>query len=146
MQLHTISSQQDKKKKRVGRGGKRGTYSGRGIKGQRSRAGRRIRPQLRDILKKIPKKRGYKFKSFRIRPRIVNVSLLNMFYTAGEVVSPRTLAEKGILKQQSGSRGVVKILGNGNLTKKLTVEGCDVSTLAKEKIEKVGGAVQDLKT
>lgn len=63
MQLHEIQKPEGKKeKKRVGRGGKKGTYCGRGIKGQRARAGAKIRPALRDLIKKIPKIRGYRFK------------------------------------------------------------------------------------
>ncbi|PIS13477.1 MAG: hypothetical protein COT67_01505 [Candidatus Tagabacteria bacterium CG09_land_8_20_14_0_10_41_14] len=63
MQLHQLKpSTKNKDKKRIGRGGKRGTYSGRGLKGQKSRAGRKLRPQLRDIIKRLPKKRGYRFK------------------------------------------------------------------------------------
>jgi len=59
VQLHNIQPNTKRKTpKRVGRGGKRGTYSGRGLKGQKSRAGRKIRPQLRDIIKRIPKKKG----------------------------------------------------------------------------------------
>jgi len=59
IQLHQIQPEHKlKKKKRVGRGGKRGTYCGRGIKGQKSRAGAKIRPALRDLIKRIPKKRG----------------------------------------------------------------------------------------
>lgn len=66
MQLYQIkSSTKNKKKKRIGRGGKKGTYSGKGKKGQRSRAGAKIRPELRDLVKKIPKLRGYKFKTHR---------------------------------------------------------------------------------
>ena len=62
MQLHEIKPKHKlKKSKRVGRGGKRGTYCGKGIKGQKSRAGAKIRPELRDLVKKIPKVRGYKF-------------------------------------------------------------------------------------
>ena len=62
MQIHQLQlKDRSKSKKRIGRGGKRGTYSGRGIKGQKSRAGAKVRPALRDIIKKIPKKRGYKF-------------------------------------------------------------------------------------
>lgn len=62
MQLHQIEVKK-KEKKRIGRGGKRGTYCGRGIKGQKSRAGAKIRPAIRDLIKKIPKIRGYRFKS-----------------------------------------------------------------------------------
>ena len=61
MQLHEIKpTHKLKTKKRVGRGGKKGTYSGRGVKGQKSRAGAKIRPEIRDLIKKMPKKRGYK--------------------------------------------------------------------------------------
>lgn len=61
MQLHQIKpSHKLKTKKRIGRGGKKGTYSGKGMKGQKSRAGAKIRPELRDFIKKIPKVRGYK--------------------------------------------------------------------------------------
>lgn len=61
MQLHQIKkTKSSKKKKRIGRGGKKGTYCGKGIKGQKSRAGAKIRPEIRDFIKKIPKVRGYK--------------------------------------------------------------------------------------
>lgn len=142
MQLHTLQAGRNKKAKRVGRGGKRGTFSGRGTKGQRARAGRRIRPQMRDILMKIPKKRGYRFVAFRARPRVVNLKALEMMFQAGDIVSPRTLVEKGVLSKKSGTRGKVKILGTGNITKEITVESCDVSASAKEKIEKAGGEIK----
>lgn len=64
MQLHELRPlHRGKKRKRVGRGGKRGTYSGRGQKGQKSRAGRRLKPVIREIIKRYPKLRGYKFKA-----------------------------------------------------------------------------------
>ena len=64
MQLHELKPiHKLKRKKRIGRGGKRGTYSGRGIKGQKARAGRRLKPVIRDLIKRYPKLRGYKFKS-----------------------------------------------------------------------------------
>ena len=78
MQLHQIKPKNiNRSKKRIGRGGKRGTFSGKGAKGQLSRAGRKLRPELREIVKKIPKKRGYDFKSFRIKPQIVNLKDLD---------------------------------------------------------------------
>ena len=59
MQLHQIQTKNSlKKSKRIGRGGKRGTYSGKGIKGQKSRAGAKIRPEIRDFIKKLHKLRG----------------------------------------------------------------------------------------
>lgn len=59
MQLHQVQpTHKNKSKKRIGRGGKRGTYSGRGMKGQKSRAGRKIRPAVRDLIQRTPKLRG----------------------------------------------------------------------------------------
>lgn len=142
MQLHTISAPKHKSAKRIGRGGKRGTFSGRGTKGQKARAGRRIRPQLRDILKKIPKKRGYRFGSFRTKPHVVNVSVLDKMFQRGETVSPRTLVEKSVISKQGGAYPAVKILATGVITKSVTIEGCDVSASAREKIEKVGGTIK----
>ena len=141
MQLHDLQGKK-KRGKRVGRGGKRGTFSGRGTKGQRARAGRRIRPQLRDVLMKIPKKRGYRFTAFRARPAVVNVSALERVFQNGEIVSPKTLVEKRVLAKKSGAYPSVKILGTGELTKSITVEGCEVSASAKAKIEKAGGNVK----
>lgn len=71
MQLHQIqSSHKRKTKKRIGRGGKRGTYCGRGMKGQKARAGAKMKPAIRDLIKKIPKLRGYKFKGkSKIKPK-----------------------------------------------------------------------------
>jgi len=63
MQLHQLQpANKNQKKKRIGRGGKRGTYSGRGVKGQKSRAGRHIRPAERDLIQRLPKLRGQKNK------------------------------------------------------------------------------------
>jgi len=71
MQIHQIKPKIKKKNRKIiGRGGKRGTYSGRGIKGQKSRAGRKIRPELRDIIKKLPKKRGYRFPVIKRKKKI----------------------------------------------------------------------------
>lgn len=143
MQLHTLKAPKHKSAKRVGRGGKRGTFSGRGTKGQKVRAGHRIRPQLRDALKKIPKKRGYRFTAFRVRPFVFNVALLERVFGQGETVSPQTLVEKGVFSKKSDLRPKVKILATGIITKSLTIEGCEVSASAKDKIEKAGGIVKE---
>jgi large subunit ribosomal protein L15 len=128
-----------KKKKRVGRGGKRGAYSGRGIKGQKSRAGRKIRPQMRDILKKIPKKRGYRFKSRKEKPVVVNLKDIEKKFKAGEKVTPLSLLKKGLIKKTRKRPVRVKLLGAGALTKKLLVSGCQISNSAKKKVEDAGG-------
>ena len=142
VQLHQIKPKTIlKSKKRIGRGGKRGTYSGRGLKGQKSRAGGKLRPQLRDIIKRIPKKRGYRFNSLQDKGVIVNVNILEKRFENTEEVNPLTLVEKKIIRKQKGRLPKVKILGMGKLTKKMAVSKCDVSDSAKEKIIKAGGKI-----
>ncbi|HVU79994.1 MAG TPA: 50S ribosomal protein L15 [Candidatus Paceibacterota bacterium] len=138
MQLHELKRATPRKYvKRVGRGGGRGKTSGRGTKGQKARAGHRIMPAIREQLKKLPKRRGYSFKSIETKPSIVNVSLLEKMFAAGDTVTPKTLVERGAVREGAA----VKILGDGELAKKLTVSGCSVSGSARAKIEKAGGSV-----
>lgn len=128
MQIHQIKPiHKYKNKKRVGRGGKRGTYSGRGIKGQKSRAGHKIRPEIRDFIKKIPKKRGYRFKPIKPKPAVINLRDLEKHYKEGEIVSPKTLLEKGLIAKIKGRVPEVKILGTGKLSKKLEIKNCKLS-------------------
>lgn len=127
MQLHQLKpTRKPKKKKRIGRGGKRGTYSGRGIKGQKARAGAKIRPEFRDFIKKIPKKRGYRFKP-KPKPQIVNLKNLEKHYKEGETVSPETLLKKRLIVKVKGRIPEVKILGQGKLNKKLEIKNCKMS-------------------
>jgi large subunit ribosomal protein L15 len=133
MQLHQIKPKNiNRNKKRVGRGGKRGTFSGKGAKGQLARAGRKLRPDLREAIKKIPKKRGYDFKSFRTKPQVVNLKDLNEKFKDGEIVSPETLIEKKLIAKVKGRMPEVKILGEGKLIKKLKVENCKLSKSAEK--------------
>ena len=130
----------------VGRGGKRGKTAGRGTKGQNARGNTRKRPELRDIIKKIPKKRGYgknRAKSNYAKPVVfaVNVGLLDSVFESGATVSPATLLEKGILKSTRLPKAGVKVLATGELTKKLHISGCAVSASAKAKVEAAGGSV-----
>lgn len=146
MQLHTIQPKTKvRKAKRVGRGGKRGTYSGRGIKGQSARAGHRIRPEIRDAIKKIPKLRGYKFPAIF---RKVNVALADIetAYQNGETLTFGTLRAKGLIKKSTLRSERVKVIGAGIFTKKLTAKGIAFSKLAREAFEKAGGVVENLKT
>lgn len=131
----------NRKSRQVGRGGKRGKTSGRGTKGQNARSGAKLRPALRDAIKKLPKLRGYAFNSHRPKMVAINLSQLETVYNAGETVNPKTLVEKGILEQAMSKTPMVKILGTGNLTKKLTVQALKVSETAKAAIEKAGGTV-----
>lgn len=137
MQIHQIKPKtKNKKSKRVGRGGKRGTYSGRGQKGQKARAGRKIRPQMRDAVKKIPKKRGYRFnpanKDFFA---IVNLSDINKRFEESEKITPESLFKKKLIKRTKKRLPKVKILGHGKLTKKVIISGCEFSKSAKSKIK-----------
>ncbi len=143
MQLNTLKRKiPNKKAKQVGRGGTRGKTSGRGGKGQTARAGNKRRPQIRDIIKKLPKLRGYRFHSGAVKFTPVNVGALNIFEN-GSVVNPTTLFEKNLIRRVGGKYPEVKILGTGELSKKLSIIGCKVSASAKTKIEKAGGSISE---
>ena len=142
MQLDSLKrNNPNKKATQVGRGGTRGKTSGRGGKGQTARAGNKRRPQIRDIIKKLPKLRGYRFNSPSSKSTPVNVVALNVF-ESGSIVSPETLFENNLVRRIGGIIPKVKILAKGELTKKLSVTGCTVSESAKAKIEKAGGSVK----
>lgn len=142
MQLKDIQFKKHKKQKRIARGGKRGTTSGRGTKGQKSRTGHRIRPAERDFIKKIPKLRGYQFKSIQKEPIVLNVGDLEKYFKDGGDVNLKTLAEKKLIKKSQGGFPIVKLLGSGDISIKLLVSDCQISKSAKEKIEKAGGQVK----
>jgi len=128
----------------VGRGGKRGKTSGRGSKGQNSRAGHKKRPEIRDFIKRLPKLRGHGKNSnlsIQTKPIAVNVRQLESAFASGDTVNPTTLIEKGVVSLYKGEQPMVKILSTGDLTKKITIEKCAVSAGAKAKIEKAGGKV-----
>ncbi len=137
MQTHKLKNPNKKKRKRIGRGGKRGTYSGRGQKGQKSRAGHRIRPAVRDLLVRIPKLRGVKHKPVKPKPMIINISDLEKIAESG-ILNKKILLDKKLVKRVNQP---VKVLGNGDLKKSLTIEGLMVSAKAKEKILKAGGKI-----
>lgn len=152
MQLHQLQPAIKRRRaRRIGRGGKRGKTSGRGHKGQKARAGGSGRPEMREYIKKLPKRRGFgknraqSVHSARVRPLIVNVAQLEAVFTAGDTVSPSTLAARGIIRTRAGVRAGVKVLGNGTLGKALTVAGCTVSAAAREKITQAGGSVSSPK-
>lgn len=130
----------------VGRGGKRGKTAGRGTKGQNARSNTRKRPELRDIIKKIPKKRGHgknRAKSNYDKPKafIVNLNILEQVFETGATVSPVTLLEKGILVSTRLPKSGIKVLATGTLTKKLHITACMISESAKAKVLAVGGTV-----
>ncbi len=138
MQLHNLKKNKTNKTSiKVGRGGKRGKTSGKGHKGQKARAGNSGRPEIRDIIKKLPKLRGYKFNSIKASAVPVNLSEIDKAFKDGEKVNPRTLIAKGVVNRQSGKIPTIKILGTGEITKKVTVSGCKISKSAVEKISKI---------
>jgi len=138
MQIHQLKIKSRKPKRRIGRGGKKGTYSGRGVKGQKSRSGANINPIFEGgrstLIEHLPKLRG--FKSIHPQNQIIGLDKINKIFDEGAVVSPQALREKRIIRK---IKVPVKILGNGEITKKITFEKCLVSKSAKEKIEKAGG-------
>ncbi len=147
MQLHQLAPKNRRTTaRRIGRGGKRGKTSGKGGKGQTARAGGRPRPELRDMIKRLPKRRGFgknrarTVNNERVRPYVVNVEALNAF-NDGDTVNPKTLVATGILVVRDGMDVMIKVLGTGELKKKLTISGCTVSTSARTKIEAKGGSV-----
>lgn len=148
MQSNTLAPQHPRiTTPRVGRGGKRGKTSGRGTKGQNARAGHKKRPEMRDILKKLPKLRGHgKNRSRTVRTKRreyepVNLATLEAVFIAGDTVNPETLYKKGLISARGGKVAYVKILGTGSLTKSLAVSDCSVSAAAKAAIEAAGGSV-----
>src|SRR5579864_2881784 len=147
-------AQEREDRKRVGRGpgSGKGRYSGRGIKGQKSRAGsHKMRAGFEGgqmpIYMRIGKQRGSTSKDampigpFRTSTVPVNLRDLDRF-DAGDEVTPETLVEKKILKN---TKIDVKLLGTGELTKKLVVRVHAISASAREKIEKAGGTVELLR-
>lgn len=148
MQLHELKPTSPRKEaKRVGRGGKRGKTSGKGHKGQKARAGNSTRPEMRDIIKKLPKLRGHGINraktvnADKVLPAVINVADLEAKLETGAEVNPKALVAAGVVATRRKKAPAVKILGNGELTKKFTVTNCLVSGSAKEKIEKAGGTV-----
>lgn len=135
----------NKKKRIVGRGSSsgRGTTAGKGNKGQQSRSGGKTyigfeggqMPLYRRIAH-----RGFSNYPFKKEYAVVNVTLLEEKYSAGETVNKESLLAKGLISKIDV---LVKILGTGDLTKKLTVEVDKVSASAKAKIEKAGGSVKE---
>lgn len=148
MQIHSVKREHpNTKSRRVGRGGKRGKTAGRGTKGQKARAGRKLRPESRDLIKKLPKRRGHgknrarTVNSGRVKFVVVNLSKLDEIFAAGEKVAPSFLVSRKVISKKGGKIPSVKILGDGELSKKFIISKCLVSKSAKEKIEKAGGKI-----
>jgi large subunit ribosomal protein L15 len=134
-----------KQKKRVGRGPAtgQGCTAGKGMNGQNARSGGGVRPGFEGgqmpLYRRIAR-RGFSNYPFKIENTTVNLSVLENKYEANETVSYETLVTKGVIRNSEQN---VKILGNGDISKALTVEFIPVSGSAKAKIEKAGGKVVD---
>ena len=145
MKLHELRPSEGafQTKKRVGRGvgSGLGKTSGKGHKGQNARSGGGVRPGFEGgqlpLFRRLPK-RGFSNAMFKTEYATINVSDLEKFED-GAVVTPELLKEMGILKKQLAG---VKVLGNGELTKKLTVKASKFSASAVEKIEAIGGKAE----
>lgn len=145
MKLHELSpaNGSTKERKRIGRGAGsgQGKTAGKGHKGQKARAGRGMRPGFEGgqmpLQRRIPK-RGF-VNIFRTEMAIVNTASLEKAFNAGETVTIEALVEKGLVKKVLDG---VKVLGNGELTKALTVQANAFSESAKQKIEAAGGKIE----
>ena len=145
MKLHELRPSEGafKTSKRLGRGtgSGLGKTSGKGHKGQNARSGGGVRPGFEGgqlpLFRRLPK-RGFSNAMFKVEYSTINVSDLEKFED-GAVVTPELLKEMGILKKQLAG---VKVLGNGELTKKLTVKATKFSASAVEKIEAIGGKAE----
>lgn len=146
MQLHNLQRKTKNKKSRmIGRGSKRGKTSGRGGKGQTARAGHNTRPEIRDFIKRLPKLRGRGVAGLRTiqqAPVVIDVADIEKAFVTGAEITPKVLVEKGVINSYKGGYPIVKILSDGEITKKVSVSGCLVSAGAKAKIEKAGGSVK----
>jgi large subunit ribosomal protein L15 len=147
MQFHNLKrNTANRKAKQVGRGGTRGKTSGRGTKGQNARAGRKKRPEMRDIIKRLPKLRGRGKNSLKSRfaeMAPIKLNTIEANFAVGEVVSPQTLVEKKLLKSKNGKNPMVKILGVGKLSKAITFDQVKVSMGAKKIIEAAKGKINN---
>jgi len=141
--MNTLKRNTERKTSRQrGRGGKRGKTSGRGTKGMLARAGYKRRPEMRDIIKRLPKLRGYAFNSFQKHVSTISLDLIEKHFKSGAEVSPATLLSAGLIEKLGGNFPRIKILSDGDITKKVSVSGVAISATAKAKIEKAGGSVR----
>jgi large subunit ribosomal protein L15 len=143
MQRHELKPKTKRTKKTLrGRGDK---TAGRGTKGQKARAGHKIRPEIRDFIKTLPKLRGRGVninKSIQVKPTPVTLAVISESFKTNDIVSPSTLVKKGIVSKVSGKLPKVKVLATGEIDKALVFIGCLTSQSVKEKIEKIGGKIK----
>ena len=145
--LNTLKRTGKRPYRRVGRGqsSTRGKQSGRGGKGQTARAGNKRRPELRDIIKKLPKRRGYgknrgrTVDGTRLDAVAISVERLGNLFESGVEITYALLVQKHVVSARM--MPPVKIVGGGEISKKLTVKDIPVTSSARAAIEKAGGTV-----
>lgn len=141
-----LASLKTKKTQRVGRGGKRGTTAGRGQKGQKSRSGRKMRPASRDLLLRLPKKRGFRNKPTSDASHEIELKTLAKKFAAlaaggSAKVNAETLKTVGVIRD-SVSPKHLKVIGNSAVSIALHLSGIKTTKGAKAAIEKAGGKVE----
>ena len=142
--LNLLTREGKRPYRRVGRGNgsTRGKQSGRGGKGQTARAGNKRRPEIRDIIKKLPKRRGYGKNRGRtvdgtIRDCVaLSLTRVDAAFEAGAEITRDSLREKGLLGRKDDAKIVF-----GETSKKFTVKGCRITASARAAVEKAGGSV-----
>jgi large subunit ribosomal protein L15 len=144
MQIHELKVRPKKNRKRIGRGGKRGTYSGKGNKGQKARSGGNVNPLFQggstSLMKRLKKVRG--FKAIVAKKNILKLSEIESNFDDNSIVSLEALVEKNIFRKSEIKNGV-KILATGDLKKKITIsKEILVSSAAEKAIEKAGGKIE----
>src|SRR6185436_17058709 len=123
MQAHQLQPKHvSKDRKIVVRGGKKGSYSGKGGKGQTARSGRKLAPIIRELIKRYPILKGYRRFVLEQNTQVINLDILEKTTKDGETINPENLARKGTIALVKGKIPSVKILGNGVLNKKLVIE------------------------
>lgn len=136
MQYHELKRKTKRAKHvQVGRGGRRGKTSGKGHKGQKARAGHKIRPEIRDMIKSIPKLRGRGVninKPLSASAKTVSLGNIDKTFKSGEVVSPKTLLDNKLIRKTKGKLPTVKIVATGEINKKLVIKNCLFSEKARE--------------
>lgn len=145
LQLNNLSSLV-KKRKTIGRGGSRGGTSGKGGKGQTARSGGSTRPGFEGgqmpLFRRLPK-RGFNNMEFAKNFEVVNIKAINEVFKDGEEVTREALIEKGLVTVKKGVQRknpvLIKVLGNGSLTKKLTIHADAFSKSALKAIQDCGG-------
>lgn len=145
MQIHQLTTKKRKPRKTIGRGGKRGTYSGKGNKGQKARSGASIDPLFEggrsSLIERMKKVRG--FKSAQPKKNVIKLSDLDKKFKDGEIVSIESLIKVGLISRKDAKSGT-KILSSGVISKKVVIDkNILFSETAKDAIIKAGGTISE---